>query len=130
MPLSQHQHAEITAELAMCAGAQGRFWEMHDAIFATQTEWAPLPSGTDYFRSLAARVPVDTTRIGECLDAGTMRPIVAADYQRAVEAGARSTPSFFVGDSVMVGVMPIARFRTAIADAVRRRAAAGGSRAP
>ena len=126
MPLSQHQHAEVTAELAMCAGEQGQFWEMHDVLFETQSEWSSLPRGTEYFRALASRVPVDTARIGACLDAGTMRPIVAADYDRALRAQARSTPSFFIGDSLLVGVLPIERFRSTVANEMRRRAAAGG----
>ena len=125
MPLPQHQHAGIAAELAMCAGEQGRFWEMHDVIFATQPEWTSLPIGTDYFRSLARRVAVDTARIHQCLDSGSMRKLVAADYQRAVDARARSTPSFFVGDSLIVGVQPIAQFRVAIANALRKRATGG-----
>jgi protein-disulfide isomerase len=125
MPLSQHQHAEITAELAMCAGEQGRFWEMHDVLFATQTEWTPMSRGTDYFRSLARRVGVDTTRIHQCLDSGVMRGLVANDYRRAVDGGARSTPSFFVGDSLIVGVRPIAQFRAVIANEMRKRATAG-----
>ena len=128
VPLSQHQHAQVTAELSMCAAAQGRFWEMHDVIFDTQHEWAHLAPGTDYFRSLAARVDLDTARIGRCLDAGTMRPIVAADSRRASQAGLRSTPTFFVGEERrLVGAVPIDSFRNAIADAMRRRAAGAGT---
>jgi protein-disulfide isomerase len=127
LPLPQHQHAQATAELAMCAGAQGRFWEMHDLIFETQREWAPLPAGTDYFRSLASRVAVDTAHLARCMDAGTMRSIVRGDYARAGGAGVRSTPSFFVGDRTLTGVIPIDSFRTAIAEAMRRGPARSGT---
>src|SRR5215210_392488 len=38
-PLAQHAHAQPAAEAAMCAGAQGRFWERHDARFTSQEKW-------------------------------------------------------------------------------------------
>ena len=41
-PLDFHEHAFITAEAAEAAGAQGKFWEMHDMIFENKAEWEPL----------------------------------------------------------------------------------------
>ncbi|MGQ0641881.1 MAG: DsbA family protein, partial [Gemmatimonadaceae bacterium] len=38
-PLGQHRHAVATAEAAMCAGLQDKFWEYHDALFAAQKRW-------------------------------------------------------------------------------------------
>src|SRR5688500_17464643 len=43
-PLAQHGNAQPAAEAAMCAGAQGKFWEMHDALFTNQAKWAVLSS--------------------------------------------------------------------------------------
>jgi protein-disulfide isomerase len=39
-PLSFHSEAELAAQAAECAGEQGKFWEMHDTLFANQSEWA------------------------------------------------------------------------------------------
>ena len=118
LPLPQHQHARVTAELAFCAGTQGRFWEYHDAIFDTQGEWSALPAGTPFFTGLAARAGVDSTSLERCMDAGTMRPLVEADYQRSVEAKVRSTPTFMIGSDIRLeGAQPIAAFRDAIARA-------------
>src|SRR5712671_1317535 len=52
-PLAQHQYAWPAAESAMCAGAQGKFWEMHDALFNTQSKWEALPAPAGFFDSLA-----------------------------------------------------------------------------
>src|SRR6185369_12651734 len=43
-PLAMHAHAFPAAEAAMCAGAQDKFWQMHDALFSSQHGWEDLPS--------------------------------------------------------------------------------------
>ena len=118
LPLPQHQHARATAELALCAGAQGRFWEYHDAVFDTQAEWSQLPAGTPFFIQLAGRAKVDSAALRRCADSGAMRSLVEADYQRSVEAKVRSTPTFMIGSDIRLeGAQPIAAFREAIARA-------------
>jgi protein-disulfide isomerase len=120
LPLPQHQHAQATAEMALCAGAQGRFWEFHDAIFDTQDKWSGLPAGTSYFDSLAGPARVDRQKLRACMDARAMQPLVQADYDKAVEAKVRSTPTFFVGNDMrLVGMVPIEAFRDSIAKALR-----------
>src|ERR1700704_6511223 len=52
-PLSSHAHAWPAAESAMCAGAQGKFWQMHDALFTTQNKWEAMSSPAPMFDSLA-----------------------------------------------------------------------------
>ena len=115
LPLPQHQHARATAELALCAGAQGRFWEYHDALFDTQAQWSPLQAGTPFFDSLATRAGVDTARLKSCMDADTMGPLVEADYQKSMAAKVGSTPTFIIGNDIrLTGAQPIAAFREAI----------------
>ena len=114
LPLPQHQHARTTAELALCAGAQGRFWEVHDALFDSQAEWSPLPAGTPYFDSLAAKAGVDRARLDSCMKAGTMRALVDADYEKSMAARVGSTPTFIIGDIRLTGAQPIEAFRNAI----------------
>src|SRR5688572_22203201 len=55
-PLGNHPHAVPASEYAMCASAQGKFWEMHDQIFAAQERWAPMPDATAVFDELAGKV--------------------------------------------------------------------------
>ena len=127
LPLPQHQHAQTTAEMAMCAGAQGRFWEFHDAVFDTQDKWSGLPAGTAYFDSVAATAKVDQRQLHACMEAHTMRALVQADYQRAVEAKVRSTPTFFVGNTMRLeGAVPIEAFRDSVTKVLRSRV--GGAR--
>src|SRR5688500_6180451 len=58
-PIGTHQHALPAAEYAMCASAQNKFWEMHDAIFSVQAKWAAEPDPTTTFEQLASSVGAD-----------------------------------------------------------------------
>lgn len=119
-PLAQHAHAGPAAEAAMCAGAQGKFWEMHDALFTSQDKWAGLPSTAEHFHSLAGTTGVDIKRWLECVRSGKMRPWIQADHDRAERAGAASTPSFMIGDQLLVGAQPIENLRNAIDSALAK----------
>ena len=137
LPLSNHRHALPAAEASMCAGAQGRFWEMHDAIFASQPQWTALASAAAVFDSLAAGTGIDMATWRACVESGVMRPIIRSDYERAVRSGANSTPTFLImGDStiaggqpaMLVGAQPIENFRSAIDALLVRRGSPDASR--
>jgi protein-disulfide isomerase len=113
-PLSIHQHAMVTAEAAMCASAQGKFWEYHDALFATQRQWAELASPRPVLDSIATATGLDRAKWSACVDSGKMRPLILADRNRSSAAGVSSTPSFLIGDQVLVGAQPMAALKTAI----------------
>jgi protein-disulfide isomerase len=119
-PLAQHIHARPAAEAAMCAGAQGRFWEMHDALYTNQGRWSVLTSSTAYFESLARDTGVDLARWRQCVQSGKMKPWIQADQDRARAAGAASTPSFMIGDRILIGAQPIETLRAAIDSALAR----------
>jgi protein-disulfide isomerase len=114
------------AEAAMCAGLQGKFWPMHDAIFASQSRWTGLPSADSVFTALAAGVGLDVASWRGCLTSDATLPLIEADRDRAIDAGANSTPSFFIGDARLSGALPADSFRVAI-DAALARAAGGGA---
>lgn len=117
-PLAQHAHAQLAAEAAMCAGAQGKFWEMHDALFASQEKWQALPAALAFFDSLAGPTGVDQPRWRQCLQSGKMKPWIQADHDRAQSAGAYSTPTFMIGKTMLIGAVPIEKLRSAIDSAL------------
>jgi protein-disulfide isomerase len=116
LPLQQHAHAQEAAEAAMCAGAQDRFWAMHDSLFVTQNYWAPLSLAevTAFFDSLAVSVGVNHDTWRDCVRGNVITRIIGGDRGRAIQAGVRSTPTFFVGTERIEGAAPIAVFRAAI----------------
>ena len=119
LPLSMHPNARPAAEAAMCAGAQGKFWPVHDAIFATQTRWAPLPDAKPVFDSLAVANGVEPGAFRSCVSKGTMRAIVDADAERASSAGVRSTPTFLISHQAQPNARPVAIEGAAPADNFR-----------
>lgn len=105
-PLSMHQHAHEAAVAAMCAGAQGKFWPMHDSLFATQHAWEAKPSATASFDALASSVGVDMTAYRACLKSPSIEALVDGDENRASRGGVNSTPSFFLDGHLVEGAVP------------------------
>lgn len=119
-PLAMHAQAWPSAEAAMCAGAQGKFWEMHDAIFDNQKRWASGPSPATVFDSLARTTGVEMTRWRECVAKGVTKPLIQADHQRAQGAGVRSTPSILIGNELLAGAHPIEGIRRVLDSALAK----------
>jgi len=113
-PIGSHKNALPAAEYAMCAAAQGKFWEMHDAIFAAQERWTPLADATPVFDELAKAAGLDANALATCVNTDKMVPLIRADYDKASRAGVRATPSFFIGDQVLEGVQMPAELRRAL----------------
>jgi protein-disulfide isomerase len=75
------------------------------------------------FRRHAQELQLDQQAWGACMSEHVMVPMIRADYDRGVQANVRSTPSFFIGDTVIEGAQGIAEFRTAIDRALQQPAA-------
>lgn len=101
-----HPNARDASEAAMCAAAQGKFWGVHDRLFAGQSEWAPLPDAVPNFRRIVAEAGVDTTAWNQCLVDDVMLPLVDADQARGRAGGVTQTPYFLVGKRKVGGAIP------------------------
>lgn len=113
-PLNIHKNAVPAAEYAMCAAAQNKFWEVHDALFAAQERWAPLPDPSKVFDEAAGPVGVDMAALHSCVTSHKMLPLIQADHERAAKAGVNATPSFFIGNEMLEGVQPAEELRKAL----------------
>ncbi len=97
--ISIHDKAQITAEGAEAAGAQGKFWEMHDILFERQSEWNSLPEAqmVEVMAGYAQEIGVaDIEQFRQALENRTYADKVMADYNTAVESGLSSTPTFAI----------------------------------
>jgi protein-disulfide isomerase len=117
-PLSMHLNAFAASESAMCAAAQDKFWEMHDALFTTQKSWEGLPSPQKMFDSLAVAQGVDLPAFQKCVSSHLTKPMIEADIDRATKQGVESTPTFLIGGMMVTGAQPLANFRRAIDSAL------------
>jgi protein-disulfide isomerase len=92
-PLSEmHHYAQKAAEAAEAAGELGRFWEMHDAIFAHQRSGL----GVDKLLEIARSVGADPGAIERALEVGTYAEHVREDFMSGIRSGVNGTPTFFV----------------------------------
>ncbi|RLC77791.1 MAG: hypothetical protein DRJ03_26270 [Chloroflexi bacterium] len=100
--LSFHTKAQITAEATEAAGAQGKFWEMHDLIYERQQQWNGLPDEEmhDLLVGYAEELGLDTERFAQELEDRVYKDKVDADTQSAIEAGLGGTPSYIVNGIV------------------------------
>ena len=86
-----HPHALIAAQAAEAAGAQGKFWAMHEVLFGNQDALEPEDL-LSYARSTGLDVPRFVTE----LEDGVHLSKVTRDYQTGARSGVRGTPTFFV----------------------------------
>lgn len=101
--LSIHDKAQITSEAAEAAGAQGKFWEMHDILFERQADWSAKSEAemidvlVDYAKEVGVE-NLDTFRSD--LENDVYAEKVLAAYQAAVDTGLNSTPSLVVNQVI------------------------------
>ena len=117
---SIHPDAFSAAATARCAGAQGKFWDMHDRLFANQSALGQAQAPLH-----AQALGLDAQLVRRCLDSGNHTAEIRRDIEDGLKAGLRSTPTFFLGSTdpgdvsikvqrMLVGAQPYARFKDAI----------------
>jgi protein-disulfide isomerase len=120
-PLSRiHKNAQAAAEAAMCAGVQGKFWELHESLFQTQPKWADLKSPLAVFDSLARAAKVEPKGWGNCMSTHATAKLIQADRDRSTQAGVESTPTFFIADRALAGAYPVDTFRVVLDQALAK----------
>ena len=109
-PLAEaHPHALHAAEAAEAAGAQGKFWEMHDAIYQQQSEL-----GSDLLHQLAVKLKLNIEQFESDLDARRYRPRVKRDFMGGMRSGVASTPAFFINGKRYEGALDRASLMSAV----------------
>ena len=100
-----HPHSLTAALAAECAGKAGKFWEVHDALFANQRSWSAL--GPDAARGLmlayAEGAGLDPDSVEYCMAYPAVAAAVAADLAETESLWVRATPSFFINGRRFAG---------------------------
>ena len=91
---SIHKNALKAAEASRCAGEHGKYWEMHDQLFANFTALETI----DLFR-YSQTLGLDPLKFQECMDSGKYVDNIRKDLMDGQKAGVRGTPTFFIGIS-------------------------------
>jgi protein-disulfide isomerase len=115
-PLPMHPNAQKAAEASLCAHEQGKFWQMHDLMFAQQKELA-----VDQLKAKASQLGLDVEDFNQCLDSGEYADEVKADMQAGTEAGVSGTPAMFINGIPISGAVPYEQVATVIDDELDRK---------
>jgi protein-disulfide isomerase len=130
LPLANHAEAFPAAEASMCASAQGKFWEMHDRIFAAQRDWARAADAMQRFERMARDAGVDVAAWRECMTNRRTAALVVGDALQAATAGINGTPTFILtaggSQRALQGAVPFEQFAEAIEALVAEAPAAPG----
>lgn len=115
LPLGFHKNAGPAAEASMAAHEQGKFWEMHDKLFAAQRDL----NRAAYDR-YAQELGLDMKKFAAALDTGKFRDFVEADNRAAGSVGASGTPAFFINGKLISGAQPFDNFKRVIDEELKR----------
>jgi protein-disulfide isomerase len=119
-PLPFHQNAKLAAEASMAAHEQGKFWEMHDKLFANQRalDRASL-------EKYAQELGLDMGKFKAAMDSNKYGAQIDADSAEGMRVGANGTPTFFINGRTVVGAVPFDNFKRVIDEELKK--AQGGA---
>jgi protein-disulfide isomerase len=123
-PLPMHKNTWDASLAASCANDQGKFWEMHDALFNNQDKWngeetnRPRP----IIASLAKGLGLDMSKYDACMDAETHRRAIEATAAEAQRRNVPSTPTFVFNDQMVTEAIGYDQFVKYVNDAAARAA--------
>lgn len=129
LPLPQHRNSQAASNAAACADEQGKFWAMHDQIYARQHEWSTYatrnPKGP--LRAAAQTAGLDMDAWEDCYDSRKYQARVEANAAEAARRGVGSTPTFFIGGKMYTGAVTYDEMKAAVEAARAAAPASAGS---
>jgi len=95
---SLHPNARVAAAVAEAAGLQGKFWEMHNELYETQSNWETLNSSerTDYFVGVAKKLGLNTETFKTDLASAKVNQKISYDQAIGKKINVNATPTFYL----------------------------------
>jgi protein-disulfide isomerase len=94
-PLPQHLNAQAAAEAAEAAADQGKYWEMHDKLYATQKDWENIADPTDTFVGYAQGLGLNTDKFKTALTNKQFQSVIDQDTADGTALAVNATPTFY-----------------------------------
>jgi protein-disulfide isomerase len=117
-PLPQHQHAKPMAYASEAAGLQNKFWEMHDMIFAKQSEWTNEKDATETIQKYAKDLGLDVAKFTADFQSKSLREKTDTKFAETSRVGLSHTPTFFLNGVEVQNIRSYADFQTLVAQAI------------
>jgi protein-disulfide isomerase len=105
------EEAALAAGAAQCASEQNAFWAYHDMLYLNEGN---VDFSIENLKQFAEELGLDTESFNACLDSEEYMDKLVADVDEARRRGINSTPTFYVGQTSVVGAKPYSEFKTAI----------------
>lgn len=120
-----HPNARATHRAAQAAAAQGKFWEMHDALYENQTIWSNLPDVSAYLESLAQQLGLDIEKYKSDFTSSEVNSAINADVNLGGSLRISGTPTFILDGKVIENgsVSSVEKFSEVIDAAISEKAA-------
>jgi protein-disulfide isomerase len=98
-----HANARAAASFAEAAGLQGKYWEMHDKLYASQSSWESLSSAdrTTYFLGIAKDLGLDTTKVNTDVASDAIAKKIDFDEALATKRDVTGTPSIYINGTIV-----------------------------
>ncbi|MGW3010579.1 DsbA family protein [Streptomyces sp. NPDC001219] len=112
-------HSERAARASWAAGQQGRFWQLHDALYAKTRKGAALAEDKLVDLARSSGVP-DLDRFRSDMKSADADRALKKDQDEGYQLGVQSTPSFLVNGRPVAGAQPYAVFAQAVEQAADR----------
>lgn len=98
-----HKNATLAAQTAQAAALQGKFWEMHDLLFANQDVWENLSdtAARGVFTEYARQIGLNMATYATNIDSALVKQFIQSQYVGGISSGVNSTPSFFINGARM-----------------------------
>jgi protein-disulfide isomerase len=109
-----HPNAQIAAQAAEAAGLQGKYWEMHDALFTKQNDWSASTTPVDIFAQYATTFGLNVDQFKKDIDSDTVKNKIANDVADGNTLGINATPTFYLDSVKLDNPATLADFETAI----------------
>jgi protein-disulfide isomerase len=103
-PLNMHKFAVQASLTAECAGAQGKYWEMHDMIFNSQEVWSKVETPDETFKGYAKTLALNTAKFDECYASQATKDEIMEDKKTGTDLGVSGTPTLIVNGYITRGV--------------------------
>ena len=113
-------NGDTAARAAECAAEEGKFWPMHDRLYAGQQEWRKNGAPTPVYERYAKELGLDAVRFAACLSDARTEPRTRRATDAATRLGIRATPTFAIDGQGIEGALPLDVFQKVLRERLAR----------